>query len=200
MDKINFTDLNLKVDDSFFEETFNDVKIKVRKYLPCIDKYNLIMTTLNESYEDGIYNSYKLDLFFHLNLILGYTNLDFDNINFENSEEENFKNIYDIYDEMKSSGFMDFVVSIIPDDEYTELWAYLVEISEIMKDKEMSITNNIERLINKFPDMVNTMSNFAKNFNQEDFKNVIDFANYANGNRDISTNISTLPISDKAQD
>ena len=74
---IKYSDLTLKLNDSTKEILFNNLKIKVLKYLPWDKKYDLIMITLQQSQENGIFNQLKLDMFFHLYIVYLYTDIEF---------------------------------------------------------------------------------------------------------------------------
>ena len=68
MAKVAFTNLKLKKLNEIKTFEFNGQNIEVKQYLDSDDKYDLIMITLQKSEEDGIYNPFKLDLYFHLHL------------------------------------------------------------------------------------------------------------------------------------
>ena len=74
---MNFTDLNLQKNDSVSTFTINEQQINVIQYLPVEDKYDLMAITLQKAEEDGLYNELLLDVFFHLNIIYLYTDIDF---------------------------------------------------------------------------------------------------------------------------
>lgn len=77
MNKIAYSTLKLKTDDSVNTFEFQGKTIEVLKYLKIEDKYDLVMITLQKAEENGIYNQLKLDMFFHLHLVYMYTNLSF---------------------------------------------------------------------------------------------------------------------------
>ena len=59
MAKPTYASMKLKVDTKPTKITFNDTEIEVLQYLPINDKYDLIMITLQNAYEEGIYNPLK---------------------------------------------------------------------------------------------------------------------------------------------
>lgn len=185
---INYSDLDFKQEDTdkYTVITFKDKEIKVLKYLPSIEKYNLLNTTLLQSIDDTvIINEYKLDMFFNINLAIAYTNIVF-------SKEEQDMELSDLYDKFKISGLLDMIIDAIPDDEYAILYSSLVSNKEeyVSERKSVSygIANAIEQISKKLPkqeEMQNLLQSL-KDFNPEDYSNVVEFAKAANGGRDIT--------------
>jgi hypothetical protein len=185
---INYSDLDFKQEDTdkYTVITFKDKEIKVLKYLPSIEKYNLLNTTLLQSIDDTvIINEYKLDMFFNINLAIAYTNIVF-------SKEEQDMELSDLYDKFKTSGLLDMIIDAIPDDEYATLYSSLVSNKEeyVSERKSVSygIANAIEQISKKLPkqeEMQNLLQSL-KDFKPEDYNNVIEFAKAANGGRDIT--------------
>nr|DAZ62772.1 MAG TPA: hypothetical protein [Caudoviricetes sp.] len=185
---INYSDLDFKQEDTdkYTVITFKDKEIKVLKYLPSIEKYNLLNTTLLQSIDDTvIINEYKLDMFFNINLAIAYTNIVF-------SKEEQDMELSDLYDKFKTSGLLDMIIDAIPDDEYATLYSSLVSNKEeyVSERKSVSygIANAIEQISKKLPkqeEMQNLLQSL-KDFNPEDYSNVVEFAKAANGGRDIT--------------
>ena len=66
MNRINYADLQLRVDKSVSTFDFNGQTIEVLNYLPIEDKYDLVMVTLQKSEENGGYNPLKMDMYLHL--------------------------------------------------------------------------------------------------------------------------------------
>lgn len=185
---INYSDLDFKQKDTdkYTVIIFKDKEIKVLKYLPSIEKYNLLNTTLLQSTDDTvIINEYKLDMFFNINLAIAYTNIVF-------SKEEQDMELSDLYDKFKTSGLLDMIIDAIPDDEYATLYSSLVSNKEeyVSERKSVSygIANAIEQISKKLPkqeEMQNLLQSL-KDFNPEDYSNVVEFAKAANGGRDIT--------------
>lgn len=185
---INYSDLDFKQEgaDKYTVITFKDKEIKVLKYLSSIEKYNLLNTTLLQSIDDTvIINEYKLDMFFNINLAIAYTNIVF-------SKEEQDMELSDLYDKFKTSGLLDMIIDAIPDDEYATLYSSLVSNKEeyVSERKSVSygIANAIEQISKKLPkqeEMQNLLQSL-KDFNPEDYSNVVEFAKAANGGRDIT--------------
>jgi hypothetical protein len=141
------------------------------------------MITLQKAYEDGIYNEFKLNLYFELNLVYMYSNISFT----EKQREDEFK----LYDNLKSNHFFDKFLEVFNENEYNELFAQLNEIKKAQIKNNGNIAAIITRLIDNLPANAEAAAKIVENFNPEQYKAVVDFARYANGGRDINTN---LPI------
>ena len=163
--KVSYANMKLKVNTSVKTFDFGGQKVEVLQYLPAQDKYDLLMVTLQKSMENGAYNEFKLNLYFELNLVYMYTNISFT----EKQREDEFK----LYDTLKSNGFYEPFFQAMNEDEYNELFAQLNAIKE---------ARNAE-----------AAAKIVENFDPKQFKAVVDFATYANGGRNIKTN---LPMSE----
>lgn len=175
MSKVSFTNLKLKMNNEVKTFEFNDHTIEVKQYLNSNDKYDLIMVTLQKSEEDGIYNSFKLDLFFALNLVYMYTNLSFT----EKQKEDEVK----LYDLLKSSNFIDMMLDCIPEDEYNEL---LNAIETIAKEKMKYSTTAgavIQKIISDLPKNAQAAMEIVNSFDKEKYKEVLSFAESVNNGK-----------------
>ena len=80
----------------------DDRETTVKQYLTANDRYDLIEVTLQNSFENGLYNKTKLDVYFHLGLVYLYTDLEFTD---EDREDE-----AGIYDYLMASGIMNQII------------------------------------------------------------------------------------------
>jgi len=171
--------MKLKVDTSTkIIELDNGISIEILKYLPVNEKYNLINDVLLKSYENGIYNPIRLDMYFALNLVYKYSNISF--------TEKQKENEAKTYDTLQSTGIMDKIIDAIEDDEYNNLYTLLVET----EDKYYEYRKTISGMLNDFSNQLNENADFLKeiseSFDPNQFKNVLDFAQAANGGRPIA--------------
>lgn len=176
---VSYANMKLKVDTSTkIIELDNGISIEILKYLPVNEKYNLINDVLLKSYENGIYNPIRLDMYFALNLVYKYSNINFT----EKQKEDEAK----IYDTLQSTGIMDKIIDAIEDDEYNNLYTLLVET----EDKYYEYRKTISGMLNDFSNQLNENADFLKeiseSFDPNQFKNVLDFAQAANGGRPIA--------------
>lgn len=178
--KVSYANMKLKTKTEVTTFDFCDQKIEVLKYLPAQDKYDLLMTALQKSLEGNIYNEFKLNLFFEMNLVYMYTNISFT----EKQREDEFK----LYDTLKSNGFFELFYTAIDENEYNELMEQITALKETLEKSNSTIAGVIANLVKDLPTQAEAMANILNNFEPSQFKDVIDFARYANGNRDINTN------------
>ena len=175
--KVSYANMKLKINTDVNTFDFCGQKIEVLKYLPAQDKYDLLMITLQKSLENGIYNDFKLNFYFELNLVYMYTNISFT----EKQREDEFK----IYNNLKSNGFFELFYQALDENEYNELFTQLNTIRKEKTKENRSVTSIINKFINDLPSNAEAAAKIVENFNPEQFKNVMEFAKYANGGRSI---------------
>jgi hypothetical protein len=178
MAELNYKDLGLERNTDKDIMEWNDNKIEILKYLPIQDKYDIVMITLQKSAEDGYYNPIKLDMYFHLNLIYMYTNLVF------TQEERENEDI--VYDELKSSGFLDEFLMKINGVEYKEMMENIEDIAKASINYNISTASVLNKFINDLPVNADAAQKIVDNFDPEKYQAVVDFAKAANGGRPIS--------------
>ena len=170
MAKVSYLNLKLKVDNSI--KKIENTEIEVLQYLPVEDKYDLINIALQKSRVEGKHNALLLDMYFHLFIVYMYTN-----ISFTDKQKENE---YKIYDTLKSNGLLDTILTYIPDEEYNELYSFLIEDLEKREKYDLSISGLISTIVNDLPAQAEAAMKIVENFDKEKFSNVIDFAKAAN--------------------
>lgn len=168
MAKVSFASLKLKVKDDVKILNIGDKEIEVKQYLSAENKYDLVMISLQQSKENGIYNSLKLDIFFHLNLIFMYTNL-----SFTDKQREDLLNLYDI---LESNEIINNVVALIPEKEIKELYSKVNEILQDLMKYENSAAGIVDNLITSLPANAQAAADIVDNFNPEKYGEVINFA------------------------
>lgn len=178
--KVSYANMKLKTNTEVNTFEFCGQKIEVLKYLPAADKYDLLMITLQKSLEGNIYNEFKLNLFFELNLVYMYTNISFT----EKQREDEFK----LYDTLRSNGFFELFYEALDDKEYEELFDQIAELKITMEKSKSSIAGVISNIIEDLPVNAEAAAKIVENFDPSQFQAVVDFARYANGGRDINTN------------
>ena len=178
MAKIPFTDLKLK--ENVVAKTFKyqDKTIEVLQYLPFEDKYDLVMITLQNSLEDNIYNPMKLNMYFHLYLVMMYTNIEF--------SEEDRADLSKLYDILESNGIVEQVINLVPEAEYNQLLSDMTDIIDRRLEAKKIIGNLLDKLIHELPEQTEAMQEIMSDFSPEKYQEVINFAKAANGGRDIN--------------
>lgn len=180
--KVSYANMKLKTNTAVNTFEFCGQKIEVLKYLPAADKYDLLMITLQKSLEGNIYNEFKLNLYFELNLVYMYTNISFT----EKQREDEFK----LYDTLRSNGFFELFYEALDDKEYEELFDQIAELKTTMEKSKNSVAGVIANIIEDLPANAEAAAKIVENFDPSQFQAVVDFARYANGGRDINTNQS----------
>ena len=183
---MNFTDLNLQKNDSVSTFTINEQQINVIQYLPVEDKYDLIAITLQKAEEDGLYNELLLDVFFHLNIIYLYTDIEF---NAEDREDELV-----LYDILEANDVIDKVIANMQEGEYEALR----EVLERMLTLKLTYGNSAAAVMRTFvqdlPKNAAAAKEIVDNFDPKQYQSVVDFATAANGGRNINTQtVTTQP-------
>ena len=178
MNKISYTNLKLKLNNEINTFDFNGNKIEVLKYLPLEDKCSLINLALQSAREGSIYNSAKLEAYFHLYILMMYTN-----INFTDKQKEDKVKLYDI---LKSNGLINAVLAAMEEDEYNYLLDCLNQQEEDIYNYQNSTAGIISNAIDQLPVRAEQLSEIVENFNPEKFQNVLEFAKAANGGKPIA--------------
>lgn len=168
MAKVSFTTLKLKVNDKTTLIKVGDKDIEVAQYLSAEDKYDLIMITLQQCKENGIYNSFKKEVFFNLNLVYMYTNL-----SFTEKQKEDYLKLYDI---LESNGVFNEVIGAMAEGEYEHLITWMEEVQGDLMQYENSFAGVVNNLVTSLPQNAQATTDIVDNFDPEKFKNVINFA------------------------
>ena len=114
MAKVSFTKLGLKLNQDVYTVNFNGQDIEVKLYLPVNEKLELISNVINLSADENNFaNPVKVNLFTTLEIIFAYTN-----INFTDKQKEDPAKLFDI---LTSTGFINEILNVIPDEELNEL-------------------------------------------------------------------------------
>lgn len=114
METIKFSDLNLSLVEDITEVNINGQYIKVKQYLPVEKQIEIISNVLRNSADDNNFaNPTKVEVFFNLELIYAYTNLEF-----SEDEKENPTILYDI---LESNDIISKIIDAIPSIQYADL-------------------------------------------------------------------------------
>lgn len=177
MAKVSYANLKLKVDQRVETFDFGGQSIEVKQYLPIEDKYDLIMIALQRAEEDGIYNPVKVQLYFELYVVYMYSN-----ISFTDKQKENESKLYDT---LASNGVIAAILELIPDEEYNELMTYMKELIQVKTTFNNSAAGLVNQVLVDLPKNAEKAAEVLNSFNIEDYKEVIEFAKAANGNRPV---------------
>ena len=159
MSKVSYANLKLKVDTSVDTFDFNNQTIEVLKYLPIEDKYDLIMITLQKAEEDGIYNDIKLDMYFHLHLVMMYTDIIF-------SSEDRLDD-FALYDALVTNDVINLVVNAMDEDEYTSLFTMVEELSDSVAEFDKSVAGMLNNLMKILPEQASKLQEAIENTDKD---------------------------------
>ena len=114
MAKVSLTKLGLKVNQDFEMIEFNGQIIEVKQYLPVNEKLELISNVINSAQDENNFsNPVKVNIFTTLEMMYAYTN-----INFTEKQKEDPAKLYDL---LTSSGLVEEVNDVIPEEEISEI-------------------------------------------------------------------------------
>lgn len=109
MANISFDTLGLKVNDSIKELNFHDQVIEVKQYIPVNEMLDLISWTINQSADDmKFYNVGKINIFKDIAIVQHFTNIEI--------TEEQLEDPAHLWDLLASSGLMNMIYELIPED------------------------------------------------------------------------------------
>lgn len=190
---MNFTDLNLKTQYltntasfTYRNQAGQDCEINVKEYLPISDKNDLIQIALQKAEEDGLYNEILLDVYFHLNIIYLYTDIEFST---EDREDE-----MQLYDLLETNGIITEVLAHMGEGEYQNLRELLITMRDLHMKYSNSAAAVLQRIITDLPKNAAAAQQIVNNFNPEQYQAVVDFATAANGGRNINTNAAPISL------
>ena len=181
MANIKFEDLNLQTTNEIKTFKWGDKEIEVKQYLPVQDKYDLVMITLQKSFEDGIYNPLKLDMYFHLNLLYLYSNIEF-------SEQER-EDETNLCDKLENSGFMTEFLKTWNENEYNYLLDKIDDLQYKIEQYNATAASVLRGFINDLPANAEAAQKIVENFDPAKYQAVVDFAKAANGGRQIPKSV-----------
>lgn len=165
----NYSDLNLKTNSDSISFKFGDKEIEIFKYLPLEYKYDVIMSTLHDSDEQGIYNYLKLDAYFNLNMFLSYVK----NVNFTQAEmEDKLK----LYNEIYSSGLLETFLAAIDEKEYNDCYEVVEKmVAEIMKYRNTAGAA-LQTIVTALPDKLKDAGAFVDGLDAEKMGKISNLA------------------------
>lgn len=175
MNKISYTNLKLKLNTDVNTFNFGDNKIEVLKYLPLEDKCALINLALQSAKEEAIYNPTKLEAYFHLYIVMMYTNINFT----EKQKEDKIK----LYNTLKSCGLIDQVLMNMEEEEYNSLCSNLNQQEEDILNYRNTFAGVFANIIENLPIRAEEMQQIVDNFDPAKFENVLNFAKSVNNGK-----------------
>lgn len=165
---MNYKEIQVKYHDSYNTFMFNNKEIKVLKYLPVEQKFDLIMTAIQKSNINGVYNHIRLRTFFNLNILYLYTNIEFD---IEDRIDEGA-----LFDECETSGLLYQVRTAMEKVELMNLEGMLNECLADEKAYRNTAASIISKLIDDLPKNAEAAKDIVDTFDKEKYQKVMEFA------------------------
>jgi len=157
-----------KYETEYVSVKINDENIAVKQYLPINQKYELIMTTVEESFEDGSFNSIKQEMFFNLNLVYMYTDIEF--------TDEDKDHPAAIYDTLEVNGVFDEVIKAIPNREMNTLYDFLKAVTKEKQEMNKSLLGAVKSFFIDIPKLIDEAGEQLNEFDAEKYENVVNMA------------------------
>ena len=170
--KVSFASLKLKTNDEVKTiKILDNIEIEVKQYIPIEDKNDLVQIALQKAEENGIYNDFLLELYFHLNIVYMYSN-----ITFTDKQKENEAKLYDM---LESNEIINKIITAIPEVEYDRLYKTLCQMKNDNLKYNTTAASVLKSLIQDLPTNAAAAKDIINSFNPENFKQVQDLANMA---------------------
>ncbi len=177
---MEFSKLNIKMPNVTKTIKINDIEIKVKQYLPIEDKINLVQIALQQSLQDGVYIDGLLTAYFHMYLVMFYTDIEF-----TDEEKQDILTLFNIFD---STQVLNAIIGAIPEKELNDVVEMLNNQQKINVTYKQSSAYLISQFIDVLPSQMEKVGEIVNNFDPSKYQAVIDFATAANGGRNIVTN------------
>ena len=126
---------------------------------------------MQKSFEDGLYNNMLLDVYFHLNIVYLYSNL---NITDKQKEDE-----FKLFDKLESSGLMSMILGNMDEDEYKYLYDSLERAVDNHMKYKSSAAAVVQSVIQDLPANAAAAADIVNNWDAEKFQSVQDMVNLA---------------------
>lgn len=156
---VNYADLGLKNASSPKTIKIGDTEVKVLQYLPSADKYDLVDITVQKAIEDGVVNPFKLDMYFHLHLVMMYTDIIF-------SPEDRLDD-FALYDALVTNDVINLVVAAMDEDEYTSLFTMVEELSNSVAEYKQSVAGMLNNLMQIIPEQASKLQEAIENTDKD---------------------------------
>ena len=171
MSLINFKDIDCKKSINTESTTigFNGSEITVVSYLPTHEKYQLIMSTLAKSNDNGIFNPLLRKMHFLLNIAYMYSSIVFDAE--DRADEEG------LFDTLSQSGLLGLIIEAIPEDEIDILETYLQMTEEKINQYNAGFNGIVDKVIRVCEDLPEKMEKALEIFKDLDLTQLQEMLN-----------------------
>jgi hypothetical protein len=146
MEKVQFNDLGLGVNDNTISINFKNQEILIKEYLPIQERLEIIANTINAASTDDtnpFYNPVKVEVFLALEILAHYTNIDFEGVELAAS---------DLYDLVSGSGLLDAVYDNMEMEKF-KLHSAVEACIRAIYEYEHSVMGIIEHFNSEYEDL-----------------------------------------------
>lgn len=158
--------------------TLNEKTIQVKSYLPISDKMDVVQITIQKADNGRYIDQLALDMFFELNLVYSYSNIE---VTQEDRDDQ-----FALYDRWTQDGTINTVISAIPDEEYNKLREAVDATIEDLMSYRGTAAAVVNSFIQDLPRNAEIAKEIVDSFDPEKYKEVVEFAQAANGGRAIT--------------
>ena len=158
--------------------TLNEKTIQVKSYLPISDKMDVVQITIQKADNGRYIDQLALDMFFELNLVYSYSNIE---VTQEDRDDQ-----FALYDRWTQDGTINTVISAIPDEEYNKLSEAIDETVEDLMRYRGTAAAVVNSFVQDLPRNAEIAKEIVDSFDPEKYKEVVEFAQAANGGRSIT--------------
>lgn len=143
MGKISFTKLTPGKYPEDKMVTINEQEVSVKQYLPIEEKLLLIQRVLDAVLDTtGFLNPVKLEIYFQIEILKAYTNINF--------TEKQLEDIPKVYDKLELNGVLDTVIKSIPETEYSYLQQACDECAMHVINYTSSFVGSVKALLQDY--------------------------------------------------
>jgi len=131
-----------------------------------------------------LYNELLLDVFFHLNIIYLYTDIEF---SADDRDDE-----LALYDILEANDIINKVIANMKEGEYEELRDTLNKMMSLKLTYGNSAAAVMRTFVQDLPKNAAAAKEIVDSFDPKQYQSVVDFATAANGGRNINTQMEMI--------
>lgn len=172
MAKFPYTKLNAKINQEVktIKVEGCETLVEIRQYLPVEEKLGVIGRVIELAHDENNFsNPVKANVYLALEIVQAYTNITF--------TEKQKENVTKLYDSLLSSGWLDKILELIPDDELETLSDGVVETIRAYYAYRNSVLGILDNVSSDYSnlnlDITNLQDKLTNGENIELLKNIL---------------------------
>ena len=139
---------------------------------------DVVQITIQKADNGRYIDQLALDMFFELNLVYSYSNIE---VTQEDRDDQ-----FALYDRWTQDGTINTVISAIPDEEYNKLREAVDATIEDLMSYRGTAAAVVNSFIQDLPRNAEIAKEIVDSFDPKKYKEVVEFAQAANGGRSIT--------------